>query len=167
MVGRQVPTESNAEPTLYRMRVFAKNTVLARSKFWYQMKRQNKIRSTHGEIIAVNEIFERKTNAIKNFGIAFKYLSRTGIINMYKEFRDTTLCGAVSQMFSEMAGRHSGRPETIHIIKTKIVGDADVVRTNILQYTEKNLRYPKIASGKRAPTQAHYSLFTASRPTIV
>ncbi len=149
------------------MRVFAKNTVLARSKFWYQMKRQNKIRSTHGEIIQVNEIFERKTNSIKNFGIAFKYLSRTGIINMYKEFRNTTLCGAVSQMYCEMAGRHSGRPESIQIIKTKVVANADVVRVNVSQYTQTNLRYPKINMGKRAPTRAHHSTFTASRPTLV
>jgi large subunit ribosomal protein L18Ae len=149
------------------MRVFTKNQVLARSKFWYQMKRQNKIRSTHGEIITVNEIFERKTNAIKNYGIAFKYLSRTGIINMYKEFRDTTLCGSVSQMYNEMAGRHSGRGETIQIIKTKIVPNAEIVRTNINQYTTTNLRYPKINQGKRAPTRAHHAVFTASRPTVI
>merc|ERR1712106_1015333 len=165
VVGRALPTESTPEPTLYRMRVFAKNQVLARSKFWYQMKRQNKIRSTHGEIISVNEIFERKTNSIKNYGIAFKYLSRTGIINMYKEFRGTTLNGAVSQMFNEMAGRHSGRPETVQIIKTKIVSNADVVRNNVQQYTTTNLRYPKINQGKRAPTAAHAALFTATRPT--
>jgi large subunit ribosomal protein L18Ae len=149
------------------MRVFAKNTVIARSKFWYQMKRQNKIRSTHGEIIAVNEIFERKTNAIKNYGIAFKYLSRTGVINMYKEFRGTTLCGAVSQMQCEMAGRHSGRADSIQIIKTKVVANADVRRSNVLQFCQTNLRYPKINIVKRAPTRAHFSLFTASRPTVI
>ena len=149
------------------MRVFAKNPVLARSKFWFQMKRQNKIRATHGEIVSVNEIFERKSNAIKNYGIAFKYQSRTGIINMYKEFRDTTLCGAVSQMFNEMAGRHSGRPETIHIIKTKVIAKADVVRASVSQYNQNRLKFPKITSVKRAPTAAHQSVFTASRPTVI
>jgi len=167
VVGRTKPTEAVPEPTLYRMRVFAKNAVLARSKFWYQMKRQNKIRATHGEIVSVSEIFERKSNAIKNYGIAFKYLSRTGVINMYKEFRDVTLCGAVAQMYSEMAGRHSGRPETVQIIKTKVVAKADVLRANVLQYNETDLKYPKITTLKRAPTRAHHAVFTASRPTVV
>lgn len=83
----------------YRIRVFAKNEVLARSMFWYEMKRQNKIRRVQGEIVQVSQIFEKKVNSVKNYGIVLKYLSRTGAINMYKEYRDTTLCGAVSQMF--------------------------------------------------------------------
>lgn len=70
--------------------------------------------------MSVSEIFERKVNSVKNYGIVLKYLTRTGIVNMYKEYRDVTLCGAVSQMYSEMAGRHSARAESIHIIKTVI-----------------------------------------------
>merc|ERR1712071_692175 len=49
VVGRQSPSEANPEPTCYRIRVFAKNTVIARSRFWYQMKRQNKVRRTQGK----------------------------------------------------------------------------------------------------------------------
>ena len=60
-------------------------------------------------------------NSVKNYGIVLKYLTRTGAINMYKEYRDTTLCGAVSQMFQEMSGRHSARHDTIRIIKTTVV----------------------------------------------
>lgn len=44
VVGRALPTEANPEPTLYRMRVFARDAVLARSKYWYHMKRQHKVR---------------------------------------------------------------------------------------------------------------------------
>eukprot|EP00351_Strombidinopsis_sp_SopsisLIS2011_P003084 CAMPEP_0116877080 /NCGR_PEP_ID=MMETSP0463-20121206/8914_1 /TAXON_ID=181622 /ORGANISM="Strombidinopsis sp, Strain SopsisLIS2011" /LENGTH=61 /DNA_ID=CAMNT_0004524111 /DNA_START=134 /DNA_END=315 /DNA_ORIENTATION=+ len=43
VVGRALPSEKNPEPTLYRMRVFARDAVLARSKFWYFMKRQHKV----------------------------------------------------------------------------------------------------------------------------
>ena len=35
---------------------------------------------------------------MKNFGIWMRYNSRTDPINMYKEYRDVTLTGAVSQM---------------------------------------------------------------------
>ena len=44
------------------------------------------------------QIRERNNRIVKNFGITIKYNSRSGTHNMYKEFRDTTLCGAVEQM---------------------------------------------------------------------
>jgi len=149
------------------MRVFAKNPVLARSKYWYQMKRQNGVRATTGEIVSVNEIFERSSNAIKNYGIAFKYESRKGVINMYKEFRATTLCGAVSLLFNEMAGRHSGRNDTLQIIKTCLLSKKDLVRPKTISYSELGLRFPKITESKRAPSAAHRADFTASRPTKI
>merc|ERR1719164_226794 len=146
VVGRELPSESNPEPTCFRIRVFAKNVVIARSHFWYEMKRQNKVRKCQGEIVQVSEIFERKTQSVKNYGIVLKYLTRTGIVNMYKEYRDLTLCGAVSQMYNEMAGRHSARSESIHIIKTVIQPNKDVLRDHIRQYTKTFLRYPKMTT---------------------
>jgi len=98
VIGRGLPSEKIADPVLYRMRVFAKNPVLAKSKFWYHMKRQHKVRKVQGEIVSVQEIYEKHAGVIKNYGIVLRYLSRTETINMYKEFRDTTLSGAVSQM---------------------------------------------------------------------
>jgi large subunit ribosomal protein L18Ae len=131
------------------------------------MKRQNKIRSTHGEIVSLSEIFERKTNSIKNYGIVMKYETRRGMINMYKEYRSNSLCNAVAMLFNELAGRHSARGETIHIIKTSIVADSEVRRDNTLQFIKRSLRFPKITQGKRAPTAAHHAIFTASRPTLI
>merc|ERR1712032_495172 len=162
-----LPSEADADPTCYRIRVFAKNIVLARSQFWYEMKRQNKVRKCQGEIVSVSEIFERKVHSIKNYGIVLKYLTRTGIVNMYKEYRDNTLCGAVSQMYTELAGRHSARADSVHIIKTVIQPDKDVLRDQIRQYTKTSLRYPKFTIAKRAPTASHKNLFTATRPTLV
>jgi large subunit ribosomal protein L18Ae len=167
VVGREHPSEDNQDPTCYRIRVFAKNTVIARSQFWYEMKRQNKVRKCQGEIISVSEIFERKTSSIKNYGIILKYLSRTGVINMYKEYRSNTLCGAVSQMYNEMAGRHSARAESIHIIKTVIQPASALRRPQISQYAKLSLKFPKFTISKRAPTAAHKSGFTATRPTLV
>lgn len=152
---------------MYRIRVFAKNTVLARSQFWYEMKRQNKVRKCQGEIISLSEIFERKTSSIKNFGIVLKYRTRKDIVNMYKEYRATTLNGAVSLMFSEMAGRHSARAESIHIIKTVLLADTDVIRESTKQYIKASLRYPKFTANKRAPTPNHKSVFMASRPVLI
>merc|ERR1712072_1488301 len=97
-------TQKNPIPKICRMKLFAKNKVLAKSKFWYFMKKMMKAKKTGGEILAVNEIFEKNPNTVKNFGIWLRYDSRSGTHNMYKEYRDITLVGAVSQMYSEMAG---------------------------------------------------------------
>ena len=148
--------------------MFARDPVIARSRFWYQMKRQNKVRRTQGEIVSVSEIFERNTNSIKNYGIVIKYESRKGMLNMYKEYRSNSICNAMSQLYSEMAGRHSARGNTIHVIKTSIVPDNAVVRAQTQQMIPRNLRFPKFTTQKRAPTAAHAnSRFFASRPVLI
>merc|ERR1719240_1510151 len=163
VVGRKLPsTDGTDEPTCYRIRVFAKNAVLARSQFWYEMKRQNKVRKCQGEIVSVSEIFEKNTNSVKNYGIVFKYLTRKDYVNMYKEYRDVSLCGAVAQLYTEISGRHSGRHECLHIIKTVELEDKDTKRTQVSQYTETTLKFPQLTQVKRAPTRAHKSLFKAN-----
>ena len=39
VVGRHVPTESNPEPEVFRMKLWALDDVKARSKFWYVVAR--------------------------------------------------------------------------------------------------------------------------------
>ena len=46
----------------------------------------------------VTQIFEEKPAQLKNYGIYLRYTSRSGIHNMYKEYRDTTLTSAVGQL---------------------------------------------------------------------
>lgn len=41
---------------------------------------------------------------MKNYGIWVRYQSRTGYHNAYKEYRDTTLNGAVEQMYQVLHG---------------------------------------------------------------
>jgi len=115
----------------------------------------------------MTEIFEKKTTNIKNYGILIRYLTRTDNINMYKEYRATSLCNAISMLYSEMAGRHSARGETIHIIKTSVVPDGEVLRAATTQYCKRNLRFPKMTTIKRAPTPAQFATFKATRPTIL
>ena len=167
IVGRKNPTEAITNQPLYRMRVFARDEVLAKSKFWYFMKRQHKVRRVQGEIVSVSEIFEKAANSIKNYGVVIRYLTRTINVNMYKEYRDVSLCGAVSQMYSEMSGRHSARAESIQIIKTSIVANSDLRRKSIIQYTSPKLRFPKVNPTKRAPCLARKTTFKASRPVLV
>merc|ERR1719487_1489566 len=166
IVGRRLPSDKTPEPTLYRLRIFAANEVLARSKFWYHMKRQHKVRRIQGEIVSTSEITEKKSTSLKNFGIFLRYDTRTHTVNMYKEYRDVSLCGAVAQMYLEMSGRHSARSETIQIIRTSRLENKDLKRAANIQMADGNLKFPKIRTIKRPPTKNLQTLFKADRPTL-
>lgn len=56
MVGRHLPSEQNPTPKLYRMRIFAPNTVVAKSRFWYFLMKLRKVKKSNGEIISVNVV---------------------------------------------------------------------------------------------------------------
>jgi large subunit ribosomal protein L18Ae len=98
VVGRKAPTDTDPNPPAYRMKLFANNEFLAKSRFWYFMHQMRKMKKTTGEILDVNEITEKSTRYVKNYGIWVKYNSRSGIHNMYREYRDTNLNNAISTL---------------------------------------------------------------------
>jgi large subunit ribosomal protein L18Ae len=142
------------------MKIFAANEVAAKSRFWYFVPRLNKLKKMTGEILGVNEIFEKKSREVKTYGINLRYISRSGIHNMYKEYRDTTLTSAVQQLYSEMAGRHRARNLSIQIISTMIVPEDKVKSVNLSQYHGQDLKFPLTHIRPRAPR----SRFQANRP---
>mmetsp|Transcript_30775 Transcript_30775/g.67501 ORF Transcript_30775/g.67501 Transcript_30775/m.67501 type:complete len:185 (+) Transcript_30775:63-617(+) len=144
IVGRAQPTKKQPEPKIYRMKLFAKNKVIARSKFWYFMKKLTKAKKTGGELLALNEIGEAHPLKPSNYGVWFRYQSRTDTHNMYKEFRDVTLTGAIGQLMQEMAGRHRALPESIQIIDTKELKADECKRAHVTQILKPNLRFPQI-----------------------
>lgn len=83
---------------IFKMRIFAKSAIHAKSKFWYYLRKMNKVKKSNGEVLAVHEIQEKKPNKIKTYGIVISYQSKFGHHSLYKEFRSTSLNGAVSQM---------------------------------------------------------------------
>jgi large subunit ribosomal protein L18Ae len=66
VVGRKLPSETEASPKLYRMRIFAPNDVVAKSRFWYFLKKLRKVKKAAGEIVALNQVRmkERKMKAL-------------------------------------------------------------------------------------------------------
>ena len=44
VVGRHLPTEAEPNPKIYRMRIFAPNEVVAKSRFWYFLRYVPKLR---------------------------------------------------------------------------------------------------------------------------
>jgi len=168
VVGRRAATEDNTNPEAYRMIIFAPNAVIAKSKFWYYMHQFRKMKKTTGEILDCVEIREKDVGFVKNYGIWLRYSSRSGTHNMYREFRDVKLTGAVSQLYDEMAGRHRCRPRSIQIIRTGVIANEDLKRPNGMQYAQTNVKFPlphRVTSGKRGQKALSSRTFTTVRPT--
>lgn len=168
VVGRKAATEDHPNPEAYRMIIFAPNAVIARSKFWYFLHQFRKMKKTTGEILDCVELVEKNSRIVKNYGIWLRYQSRSGTHNMYREFRDLTLTGAVSQLYDEMAGRHRTRPRSIQIIRTAVVATKDLKRADGMQYAASKVKFPlahRVDSGKRNQKALSDRTFTTVRPT--
>ncbi|KAJ5245982.1 hypothetical protein N7468_000965 [Penicillium chermesinum] len=143
VIGRLLPTEANPTPKLYRMRIFAPNSVVAKSRFWYFLSQLRKIKKSNGEIVSLNVISEKRPLKVKNFGIWLRYNSRSGTHNMYKEFREMSRTEAVEALYQDMAARHRARFDSVHILKVVEITDAETIRRPyIKQLLGKNLKFP-------------------------
>ena len=77
-----------------------------------------------------------------------------------------SLCGAVSQMYMEMSGRHSAAGDTIQIIRTSVLDNSTVKRAQTRQFTNEKIQFPKTNNLKRAPYKSVGSRVRANRPTL-
>merc|ERR1711964_455811 len=151
VIGRKLPSDKDASPKLYRMRVFAPNEVVAKSRFWYYLRKLRKVKKAAGELVAVNLISEKKPLKVKNFGIWLRYDSRSGTHNMYKEFRELSRADAVHACYQDMAARHRARFRSIQILRVaEIEKTTDIRRPNIKQLLLPKLRFPSPTASSRA-----------------
>merc|ERR1712193_308074 len=137
IIGRRVPTEKDTKPPLFRMKIFAPDVVAAKSRFWYYMKK------------------------LKKFGTWIRYNSRSGTHNMYREYRDITVCGAITQCYSDMAARHRARASSIQILKVEVIPASKCRRPHIKQMHNSKLRFPL---PHRVVRSQFHSTFQAKRP---
>lgn len=164
MVPGKGGSKSDEETAIYRMRIFAPNPVVARSRFWYFLRQLKRVKKANGEILAVNEIHEKDISTVKNIGVWLRYKSRSDTVNMYKEYRDVTATGAVEQMYMEMSGRHRARWSSIQVLKVQEVGEEDLRRPNTTQFLDPELKFPLAHSRPRAAMKSKKSKFLATRP---
>lgn len=93
--GRALPTEENPHPEIMAVRLHAKNSAFARSKFWKTTRILKRVKKTKGEILNVQEIFDQGKVKARNFAIFLKYRSHTGVHNCVKEYRAVSLKSAI------------------------------------------------------------------------
>ena len=168
--GRALPTAAVSEPKICVAKVFAKNEAFARSKFWRLNLKDHKLKRTHGEILKIQEIHEKPTSVARNFGIFLKYRSRTGIHNLFKEFRDVTLKGAVSQMYNEMGGNYRIDAEKVTVINTVELKaeELNVRNPRCLQWNDSaNVAYPLWRKTIRKTHSKYNTTFASNRPAVI
>merc|ERR1712228_542038 len=119
VIGRKMPTESEPVTPLYRMRIFATDQIVAKSRFWYFLRQLRKFKKTTGEIVSVEEIRERKPLKIKNFGVWLRYDSRSGTHNMYR-----------------------ARAHSIQIIRCEVVEAGKCRRPLVQQMHDSKIKFP-------------------------
>ena len=168
VVGRFVPNEKYDESSpmckVYRMNLFAKNKVVARSRFWYFMGRMCRVKKANGQIISISEIFSKNPGRVKNFGIWYRYDSRTGTHNAYKEFRELTLTDAINAMFMDMAGRSRAKSSAIQILKTAELKPEECKRTTVKQFHSQKVKFPLPHRVAKTPKEFK-TTFKSSAPT--
>ena len=165
--GRKLPTSTNPNPEVIICRVFGKNEAFAKSQFWKINRSQFKMKKATGEILKVKEIYETNTKTIKNYGILFKYQSTVATQNVFKEFRDFSLQGAINQLYNEMAGRHKCSKERINIIKTCELGPKDI-RTRFprcgVYANSCNIKFPLFKRSAKGVEKRLRRVITPTRP---
>merc|ERR1711931_137680 len=161
VIGRMMPTDKNKVPAIYQMRIFAPDTIVAKSRFWYFAKKLKKMKKTEGEILACQRIFEKNPLVIKNFGIWLRYDSRSGTHNMYREYRDLTTSAAVTQCYRDMGARHRARASSIQIMDVATVAASKTRRVNIKQFHDSKIKFPL---PHRISKRLHAPRFTTRKP---
>ena len=64
---------------------------------------------------------EKKPLKVKNFGIWLRYDSRSGTHNQYREYRDLSSSGAVTQCYRDMGARHRARAYSMQVRRCRQV----------------------------------------------
>jgi large subunit ribosomal protein L18Ae len=113
----------------------------------------------------LTQIYEKRPNFVKTYGVVLKYQSRTGQHNMYKEFRDTSLNGAIGQLYMEMSGNHRANHDTVHVVRsTVLTNKSQIRRSRSLAFRQSKLRFPIVKTIARSSQKKYRTVFKAHRP---
>merc|ERR1711925_66319 len=125
------------------------------------MGKLKKLKKSVGEIMGCSEIFEKNSSSIKNYGVWIRYNSRSGTHNMYREYRDVTITGAITQCYRDMAARHRARASSIQILKVEPIPASKCRRPHITLFHNSKIKFPL---PHRVMKSQFKSTFVAKRP---
>merc|ERR1712212_653749 len=158
VIGRKLPSDAVPAPQLYKMRIFAPDVVTAKSRFWYFLSKLRKMKKASGEIVSIKQVTERRPYRVKNYGIWLRYDSRSGTHNMYREYRDLSVNGAVTQCYRDMGARHRARAHSIQIMRVETIKTLSQCRRPMTtQFHENKIKFPLTASMKKDISRPRFS----------
>mmetsp|Transcript_8098 Transcript_8098/g.19750 ORF Transcript_8098/g.19750 Transcript_8098/m.19750 type:complete len:199 (+) Transcript_8098:24-620(+) len=166
VVGRLKPSAQygTRKSDIFKMNVFAPNKIVAKSRFWYYMSMLNRVKKANGEILQINEVFEKKPQSVSTYGIWMRYDSRTGHHNMYREYRHVSINNAVSKMYQDVAARHRSRFSNVQIVRTGQVPSSLVRKTSTTDYLGNKVAFPLTHRVIRPSSKTFKKTFVARRP---
>ena len=167
--GRKNPSSSEEKPQMIVSRVYAKNSVFAESKFWKINRTLYKLKKSNGRVLKIQEIGEKCSNTIKNYGIVFKYRSHVGTHNSYKEVRAISLSAALSTLYSELASNHKVDQTRIKILKTCELTDEQLRVRNprcAVWLKTEDISFPLWKKTARASEANYHTVYSTSRPVV-
>jgi large subunit ribosomal protein L18Ae len=109
-------------------------------------------------------VYEKKPATVATYGIWMRYDSRTGHHNMYREYRDVSVNGAVSKMYQDVAARHRSRFSNVQIVRTATVPNDKMRKTWNQEYMGKDVAFPLTHRVMRPATKAFKKVYVARRP---
>lgn len=80
---------------------------------------------------------------------------------MYREYRDVTKAGAVTQAYRDMGARHRAQADRIQIIKIQLIAAVNCKRANVKQFHNSKIKFPL---PHRVTKRLNCTPFTTTRP---
>lgn len=111
------------------------------------MKTLKRCKKSHGELLEIKRIYDADRVTVKNYAMWIRYNSKTKVHNMYKEYRDVTIEGAVSTMLRDMAGRYRASPKDVTLMKFAVISDEQCRRPATIQLHGQDFKFPQIVPG--------------------
>ncbi|XP_055918737.1 60S ribosomal protein L18a-like [Eupeodes corollae] len=147
--------------SIFFIKFFAPDNIVAKSRFWYFLRQLKKFQKTTGEIVSLKQVYKTSPTKIKNFGIWLRYDSRSSTHNMYREYRDLTAGGVVTQRYRDMGARHCARAHSIQIIKVSAIAASKSRQVHVNQFHNSKIKFPLV---QRVHHKGNRKLFSFRKP---
>nr|QSE03612.1 60S ribosomal protein L18A [Metchnikovella dogieli] len=141
IIGKKAEGE---DQQLYKMTIFASNTVVAKTRFFKAMRKTNKIKRSAAEIVSLEELKENGVLKARTYGVWIRVSSKNNPKNLYKEYRETSRIKAAAKCFQSLASLYKLRYHEVDIISMKELGLNELKREETRQFAEEGVRFPNV-----------------------
>lgn len=99
---------------------------------------------------------------VKNYGIWLRFGTPRKSENQYREYRDVSVAGAVTQAYRDVSARHHALSGQIQVIKVKQIKPSQCRRPAVKQFHNSRIKFP--LTGRPIKKRKDMAPFTTTRP---